>query len=70
MPRSNKKTSNWSIEEEFDKLQETADKYYDMIEELVEAYDSVSVDLEELEELDLFEALERIKRYYEGSDDR
>ena len=65
-----KKTSNWSLEEEFDNLQELADKYYDMIEELVEAYESIAIDLEEHEEHDLFEALERIKNHYEGTDDR
>lgn len=63
---SQKKSLNWTIEEEFDKLRETVDEYYDMIEELVEAYDSISVDLEDMEEIDLYEALERIRKYYEG----
>jgi len=61
------KDIKWSLEEEVDRLRDTLEEYYDIIEQIVDAYESIDTDLEELDLIDLAEALERAKEHYHGA---
>ena len=60
----NKTNVQWDLEEEVERLRDTMEEYYDLLEQVVDAYESMSIDLEELDEIDLAEALERAREYY------
>ena len=56
--------TQWDLEEEVERLRDTVEEYYELLEQIVDAYESTAIDLEELDEVDLAEALEKIKDYY------
>ena len=60
--------TQWDLEEEVERLRDTVEEYYELLEQIVDAYESSAIDLEELEETDLAEALERAKEYYHSEE--
>jgi uncharacterized protein YukE len=60
--------TQWDLEEEVERLRDTVEEYYELLEQIVDAYESSAVDLEELEEADLAEALEKAKDYYHSEE--
>ncbi len=51
---------------EYEELRDRATEYAELLEQLATAYESLSVDLVELGEVDLEEILEQASRAYEG----
>lgn len=51
---------------EYEELRDRATEYTELLEQLATAYESLSVDLVELGEVDLEEILEQASRAYEG----
>ncbi len=60
--------TQWDLEEEVERLRDTVEEYYELLEQIVDAYESSTIDLEELEETDLAEALERAKEHYHNEE--
>lgn len=51
---------------EYEELRDRASEYAELLEQLATAYESLSVDLVELGEVELEEILEQASRAYEG----
>ena len=61
---TNETGAQWDLEDEVERLRETVEEYYELLEQIVDAYESMETDLEELDEVDLADALEKAKEYY------
>ena len=57
---------SWDLEEEVERLRETLENYRDLLEGIVDAYEYSSFDLEELDEIDLADALDKARDYYQN----
>ena len=68
MTKETRTRTQWDLEEEVERLRDTVEEYYELLEQIVDAYESSAVDLEELEEADLAEALEKAKDYYHSEE--
>ena len=53
--------------EEYERMKETLSELNDLLEQLVSAYESASIDLVEEGEIDLDEALESASKVYHGN---
>ena len=60
---TNETGTQWDLEDEVERLRETVEEYYELLEQIVDAYESMEADLEELDEVDLADALEKAKEY-------
>jgi hypothetical protein len=58
--------ASWDLEEEVERLRDTLEEYRELLEQVVDAYESMNIDLEELDEIDLADALEKIREYYQN----
>ena len=61
---ANETGAQWDLEDEVERLRDTVEEYYELLEQIVDAYESMDIDLEELDAIDLADALEKAKEYY------
>jgi hypothetical protein len=65
---TNGKNVQWDLEEEVERLRDVVEEHYELLERIVDAYESANIDLEELDEVDLADALEKAREYYNSED--